>query len=109
MVPQFADTFVQVSVTGSLVRIDLGAVVVPTREGKEESRLVPTQQLVMPLDGFIRGFGLQQQAVNKLISDGVLKPNEPQDEAPEVLAPVSSLAEASRSVSATAGARRHRR
>ncbi|WP_439590215.1 hypothetical protein [Hydrogenophaga sp.] len=81
MTPHFADTIVQVSLTGSLVRIDLGTVTVVNKDGKQEARLVPTQQLVMPLDGFVRGFGVQQQAVNKLIADGVLKPHDPQAKA----------------------------
>jgi len=81
MTPIFSDTIVQVSLTGSLVRIDLGAVAVVNNDGKQETRLVSAQQLVMPLEGFVRGFGVQQQAVNKLMADGVLKPQEPQSEA----------------------------
>jgi hypothetical protein len=81
MTPIFSDTIVQVSLTGSLVRIELGTVAVVNKDGKQEARLVPTQQLVMPLEGFVRGFGVQQQAVNKLIADGVLKPHEPQTDA----------------------------
>ena len=81
MTPFFADTIVQVSLAGSLVRIDLGTVTVVSTDGRQENRLVPTQQLVMPLEGFVRGFDVQQKLVHKLIADGVLKPIEPQAEA----------------------------
>lgn len=75
MAPIFADTIVQVSLAGSLVRIDLGTVAVASKDGKPETRLMPTQQLVMPLEGFLRGLDVQQKVVNKLIADGVLKPH----------------------------------
>ncbi len=80
MTPIFADTMVQVSLTGSLVRIELGAFAMVNKDGKQTAQLVPTHQLVMPLDGFVRGFGVQQQAVNKLIADGTLKSQDPQAE-----------------------------
>ncbi|MGE0100668.1 MAG: hypothetical protein AB7S86_20225 [Hydrogenophaga sp.] len=81
MTPLFADTIIQFSVTGSLVRLELGTATQVNKDGKQETQWVPTQQLVMPLEGFVRGFGLQQQAMNKLIADGVLKPQAAQGEA----------------------------
>jgi hypothetical protein len=95
MTTVFADTIVQVSLTGSLVRIDLGTVAIVNKDGKQEARLMPTQQLVMPLEGFVRGFGVQQQAVNKLIADGVLKPQEQRAEAEPLKAETLAAAAAS--------------
>lgn len=76
----FADTIVNIALTGPLVRIDLGTLSATTNaEGKEELRMTPTQQLVMPLEGFLRAFGLQENLVRKLVADGVVKPRPAQD------------------------------
>lgn len=78
----FADTILNIAITGALVRIDLGTVTrQPGKEGKQELRATPTQQLVMPLDGFVRAFGMQENVIKKLIADGVLK-TQPQTEIP---------------------------
>jgi hypothetical protein len=70
----FADAVLNITVTGPLVRLDLGTVVAgPAKEGKQELVATPTQQLVMPLDGFLRAFGMQETVVKKLIADGVVK------------------------------------
>jgi hypothetical protein len=70
----FADTLLNIALTGNLVRLDFGTVVpVPNAEGKQELRATATQQLVMPLEGFVRSFGMQEQLIKKLLADGVLK------------------------------------
>ena len=79
----FADTLLNIAITGNLIRLDLGTVVPAlSRDGKQELRTTPTQQVVMPLDGFVRAFGMQEQVIRKLVADGVLKPQPPQDGAP---------------------------
>ncbi len=70
----FADTVLNIAITGNLVRLDLGTVLpVQTKDGKQELRATPTQQVVMPLDGFVRAFSMQEQLIKKLVADGVLK------------------------------------
>lgn len=70
----FADAILNISVTGTLVRLELGTVVTAaTQDGKQEFTTTPTQQVVMPLDGFLRAFGMQETVIKKLIADGVLK------------------------------------
>jgi hypothetical protein len=70
----FADTILSINLTGPLVRIDLGTLApVPGKDGKQELRATPTQQLVMPLEGFVRAFGMQESVIKKLLADGVLK------------------------------------
>jgi hypothetical protein len=72
----FADAAVNIAMTGSLVRIDLGTVTPdPNQQAtdKPRVRLNTNQQLVMPLEGFLRLFGMQEQIVKKLIADGVIK------------------------------------
>ena len=70
----FADTILNVVVTGNLVRFDFGTVTPsPGKEGTQEMRATPTVHMVMPIDGFIRAFGVQEQLIKKLVADGVLK------------------------------------
>lgn len=77
MQPTFADGIISISITGPLVRIELG-VSSPTLAAdglSREMRLTPAGQLVMPVDGFVRAFGTQEQAIKKLLADGVIKMN----------------------------------
>lgn len=72
----FADSVEQVILTGSLVRIELGTAAFSKQAngaGQQEGSFAVSQQLVMPLEGFVRGFALQQQVMNKLLADGVLR------------------------------------
>jgi hypothetical protein len=70
----FADTLLNVSITGSLVRLDLGTMIpAKNAEGKSGLRATSTLQIVMPIEGFVRAFGMQEQIVKKLVADGVLK------------------------------------
>lgn len=73
----FADTIINITVTGTLVRIDLGTLVpISSADGKQEIRATITQQIVMPLDGFTRAFGAQESVIKRLIADGIIKPKE---------------------------------
>lgn len=70
----FADGITNIALTGPVVRIDFGtAVSVINAEGKQDVRLSPNQQVVMPLDGFIRAFSVQEKLMKKLIAEGVVK------------------------------------
>ena len=82
----FADAAVNIAITGSLVRIDLGTVIPdPNQQATDKPgvRLNTNQQLVMPLEGFLRLFGMQEQMVKKLITDGVIKQGPAADAAQE--------------------------
>ena len=68
----FADRLVNIAVTGPLVRIELGAMQLPRAEG-QKPQLVPTQTLVMPLDGFVASFGMMESVMKQLVKDGVIK------------------------------------
>lgn len=78
----FADTILNINVTGMLVRIDFGTVVKSINpQGQEETRTTITQQLVMPMEGFAQSFTLLDRMVNQLVAQGVLK-KEPQNTTP---------------------------
>jgi hypothetical protein len=77
----FADTLLNVSITGNLVRLDLGTMVpVKNAEGKSGLTATSTMQIVMPIDGFVRAYGMQEQIIKKLLADGVLKPSSSQED-----------------------------
>jgi len=68
----FADRIVNLAITGPLVRLELG--VLKLTEGSEKpTSFVPTQTLVMPLDGFVESFGMLEQAMKKLAESGLVK------------------------------------
>jgi hypothetical protein len=75
----FADRIVNIAVTGPMIRIELGTLVLPAGEGATQ-KLAPSQTLVMPLDGFLVSFGMLESVVRKLVADGVVKPR-PQGDA----------------------------
>lgn len=76
----FADRLFNIAVTGSLVRIELGAMQFPTAKG-QKPQLVQTQTLVMPLDGFVASFGMMESVLKQLVKDGVIK-MQPQEKKP---------------------------
>lgn len=70
----FFDALVNVSVTGPLIRLDFAvAQQTKTEDGQDAVRLTNIEQVVLPLDGFVRAFGLQQQVIQQLVNSGVLK------------------------------------
>ena len=74
MQTNYADTILNITVTGSLIRIDLGTLNPVKGESENlEQRPNVTQHLVMPIEGFARSFGIQEQVINQLVKDGVLK------------------------------------
>lgn len=64
----FADGIGAVHITGNLVRLDL--VSQQPGEGKNQPEI--THRLIMPLDGFVSAFNLQEQVVRQLTQNGVL-------------------------------------
>lgn len=65
----FADQIVNLTVSNGLVRIDLGIVENYTDgedKKKRKQRVEVTQRLVMPLDGFVRSFSMQQKMIAQI-------------------------------------------
>ena len=42
-----------------------------------EPPMLPRQRLILPLDGFLRSFGVMQNLVNKLAQEGVVRRTDP--------------------------------
>lgn len=74
MTPFFADTIGAIAVTGNLVRIEFVSLAASQPEdSKAPRRYEPTQRVVLPLEGFLRGMAAQQDIINKMLEAGVLK------------------------------------
>lgn len=88
----FADSIFNVTVTGNVVRIELGVAELgaANADGKQEVRLVQSQQIAMPLEGFVRAVGIQEQVVRRLINDGVIK-MQPREAAAATTPPANEL------------------
>jgi hypothetical protein len=74
--PRFADRIVNIAVTGPLVRLELGVMQPPMAEG-QKPQLVPTEALVMPLEGLVASMGMLEALIKKLVADGVLRVQAP--------------------------------
>lgn len=68
----FADRLSNIAITGPLVRIELATVQIPKAED-QQPQLIPSQTLIMPLDGFVASFGMMEAVMKQLVKDGVIK------------------------------------
>lgn len=75
----YADAIGEISVNGTIVRIDLVSLSVTMRD--DMGQLVPEhrQRIVMSLEGFANSFDVLQKAMNGLIEAGAIRRNEPVD------------------------------
>jgi hypothetical protein len=93
----FVDGLNNVAVTGPIVRLEFLHLV---GVKDNQPQFVPGEQMVMPLEGFLRAFDMQRRVIAQMVKDGVIKLNEegavaPAQEtsnaaaAPEATSPVS--------------------
>ena len=83
----YADAIGEITVTGTIVRIDLVSLSTSMRD--DLGQLVPEhrQRIVMSLEGFANSFDVLQNAMNGLIEAGAIRKNLPDDVAIPVNAP----------------------
>jgi hypothetical protein len=83
----FADSFGNMQVAGQVVRIELLVVdpAQPPAEG-QGPRLVSGGQLAVPLEGFVRSFGLMSQMMRRMEEAGIVRRNPPPNRAQPVAA-----------------------
>ena len=85
MTDYYADLIGNITVTGHLVRIDFLSQASPASHQQPQPQGAQFQvahRLVMPLDGFLRSLGVQEQLRAKLIEDGVVKVEQKEPAAP---------------------------
>lgn len=66
----FSDRIVGMSIQNGLVRIDLATIAgrVKNKDGQEGFKMDVTHQLVIPMDGFVAGMGMQQKLLKEVAS-----------------------------------------
>jgi hypothetical protein len=67
----FAHGMSRIDMVGGMVRFELFTLEPPVGESKTQV-IVPTQAVIMPMEGFLRAFGIQENMVQQLIKAGVL-------------------------------------
>ncbi|HYD30869.1 MAG TPA: hypothetical protein VEB64_08435 [Azospirillaceae bacterium] len=72
----FSDGIGDITITGSIVRIDLVSLSPNSRDAKGVERPVFRQRVVMPLEGFVRSFSAFEQVMQRLHEAGVLERRE---------------------------------
>ena len=75
----YVDGLTNLSVSGQgLVKFDLGLASPSVDEnGEQKLSWATTDQVVMPMEGFLRAFGIQEQVIKKLIDDGLIQQRTP--------------------------------
>lgn len=66
----FSDRIVGMSIQNGLVRIDLATIAgrAKNKDGQEGFKMDVTHQLVIPMDGFVAGLGMQQKLLKEVAS-----------------------------------------
>lgn len=74
----FTDAISAVHVTGNLVRIDLMTIQPHLKSDNGQPVVDINRRIVMPLEGFVQSFSVQENIIKQLIDAGVLKQNLPE-------------------------------
>ncbi len=73
----FTDAISAVHVTGNLVRIDLMTIQPHLKSDNGQPVVEINKRLIMPLEGFVQSFAVQENLMKQLIAAGVLNQNPP--------------------------------
>lgn len=69
----YADGIGEITVTGSIVRIDMVSLSATERDEKNQPKTELRQRIIMPLDGFANAVDLMQKALNGLVEAGAVR------------------------------------
>jgi hypothetical protein len=69
----YADGIGEITVTGSIVRIDMVSLSATARDEKNAPKTELRQRIIMPLDGFANAVDLMQKALNGLVEAGAVR------------------------------------
>ena len=73
----YADAIGEITVTGTVVRIDLVSLSATMRDAAGQPVPEHRQRVVMSLEGFANSFDVLQNAMNGLIEGGAIRRNDP--------------------------------
>ena len=69
----YADGIGEITVTGSIVRIDLMSLSATERDEKNNPKAVFRQRVIMPVDAFANAVDLMQKALGGLVEAGAVR------------------------------------
>ena len=69
----YADGISEITVTGSIVRIDLMSLSATERDEKNNPKAVFRQRIIMPIDAFANAVDLMQKALGGLVEAGAVR------------------------------------
>jgi len=69
----YADGIGEITVTGSIVRIDLMSLSATERDAKNNPKPVFRQRIIMPVDAFANAVDLMQKALGGLVEAGAVR------------------------------------
>ncbi len=69
----YADGIGEITVTGSIVRIDLMSLSATERDEKNAPKAVFRQRIIMPIDSFANAVDLMQKALTGLVEAGAIR------------------------------------
>jgi hypothetical protein len=72
----YADEISVVHTTGNIVRLDLMTVQPHLKSDNGQPVVEINKRLIMPLDGFVKSFALQEQVMKQLLEAGIVKKTE---------------------------------
>lgn len=75
----YADAIGEITVTGTVVRIDMVSLSATMRDDAGQPVPEHRQRIVMSLEGFANSFDVLQKAMNGLIEAGAIRRNDPVD------------------------------
>jgi hypothetical protein len=88
----YADGIAEITVTGSIVRIDFMSLSATERDRKNNPKPIFRQRVIMPVDGFANAVDLMKKAIAGLVEAGAIR--RVSDVAKPVLVAPSTHAEA---------------
>ncbi|MBB5534795.1 hypothetical protein [Rhizobium giardinii] len=68
----YVDGIGEITITNSIVRIDMMSLSATEKDGKNNPKPVFRQRIIMPIDAFANGVELMQQALNGLVEAGAV-------------------------------------
>jgi hypothetical protein len=75
----YADGVSAIHTTGNVIRIDLMTVQPHLKSENGQPVVEVNKRLILPLDGFIKAFALQEKIMKQLLEAGVVKQTTPQE------------------------------
>jgi len=69
----YADGVGEITITGSIVRIDFVSLSPEERDGNNNPKAVFRQRVIMPVDAFANSMDLLQKALNGLVEAGAIR------------------------------------